>query len=1379
MKRSNYMVSGLLLSAFIAGLLIWNSSAETASAQKNAELGSVVTVGEYNARDEFSLTQGGSNGLWNYGYSASDTDNTLTLFVPATDTDTIPGCNGGNFERWRINNPDTIPQIARHNPALTCNNIPSNALFMHPGFGGQRAVVRWTAPGSGTFQLTGSLQRMNLGATTDLKIIKNAATPSESIVFAGNNSSTFQIAYNVNVTVAAGDKLDFSVGNGDGSQIGDGSSIAINISQAANACLTAPANLQVNVPAENSPMDVASVNPNASLVGDATYTNMGKVGRGFEFDGAGDYVRIEDNLAQRPATAVTTEGWFKFDSVSGLVSLISKPLRNSPFNSYTIYLDGGQLRGLVSNGPQYTRVFSNFTPQTGVWHHLAFTYDLTGGVSTLKLYANGVEVTSGQDGTANMPIAYDANPLPLLIGGEYEINAQNFFLDGQADEVSVYGRALGATEIFNLVKSGSFGKCSSQNCAQSQQGLVSWLKAEGNALDSKGSNNGTSSGVTFSAGKVGLAFDFNGTAGNFVSAGTSLMNAGTADFAVDFWMQTSNNRLEQVIGKRSTCSSGEPPFFNIRKLPNGRLVIELDNGSGQRVSFDSIRVITDGVFHHIAVQRVGNSLQLYIDGVLDNSATGVAGINLSNSGQFAIGGLSCAGVDGTQTFTGKIDEVSVYNRSLTLTEIQSFFYAGGDGKCNSTPCVQSPNNLVSWFAGEGNALDSKSGNHGTLVNGATFQSAKVGSGMKFDGTNDFVEVPDNPSLKPTTLTLETWLKFDSLTSTVTGGAPAGYQNIIFKKNSRTAGTGFEGGYSLVKNPDNRLGIGFNSAGGGTDFASSTTFVQTGVWYHIVATHDGANIRLYVNGQLEGTGTATFPIDYGTTPLYLGTAAVPFTGYFSGVQDETSIYNRALTAQEVSAIYNAGSSGKCKPVAPAPASDQMAWFTGDGDTRDFTGGNPNGSLRGDAGFAVGKVGQAFTLDGNGDYIEVADDADHRPATQLTAEGWFKFNNFNNVPHMIGKGLRGNDRDSYAMWFANGNIRLGYSDSASNMFVYDTGFVPKVGEFNHYAMVLNTDDAGVNSNTFKLYVDGVQVFSGVAGGPIFYDANPHPLTIGVDINNDIPDFPLDGQIDEVSLYSRALSADEVAAIYSAGNAGKAKTVTVTTPLVVRSKSKSAQLAPLTIPISTATVTFANLTGSGQITESNVDLGSLPALPAGATATGLAYEIASTAAYQNGSPDDVQVCFNVPALANLTFANLRIYHLENGAWVSRTAGANASPNLCTDNLTSLSPFVIAQVTPTAAAVSVAGKVVDAGGRGLSRVSVTLTDSQGRSVYATTNAFGRYRFDGVAAGDVYTVSVASKRYSFAVSSQAVLLQDAIDNVDFMASEGLTSVGSPEFKKE
>lgn len=1152
MKRKIRILLGFTLTAIICGTTILYYSTEKVLAQKTDNIGNLGTLPtEYNARNEFSLVQGGTNGLWRYGYSASQSNNAFTEFVTA---DTIPICSG-QFSRWYVPNNDVVPQIAAHNLGTPCANIPTNALFIHPGqtvLGGgdpvRRAVVRWTAPASGSFQLTGSLQRQNLGATADLKIIKNAATAGESVVFSASNTATYQISYNVSVTVAAGDTLDFSVGDGGNGYNSDGSSIVINISQPpVAACLPAPANLQVNVPAENSPVDVQSVNTNASLVGDAFYTNTGKVGRAFEFDGAGDYVRIEDNAAQRPATAVTAEGWFKFDSASGIVSLISKPVRNSALNSYTLYLENGQLRGLIGNASQFTRALSNFSPQTGIWHHLAFTYDFTGGVSTLKLYANGAEVTSSVDGTANLPLSYDANPYPLLIGADFENNNPQFFLDGQADEVSIYGRALSQTEIFDIVQQDSFGKCS------------------------------------------------------------------------------------------------------------------------------------------------------------------------------------------------------------------------------PVPCVQSPNNLVSWFAGEQNALDSKSNNHGTLQNGTTFQTGRVGQGIKFDGVNDYVEVPDNASLKPATLTVETWVKFDSLTSTVTGGAPTGYQNIIFKKNSRVAGSGFEGGYSLVKNPDNKLGLGFNSAGGATDFASSTTTVQAGIWYHIVGTHDGANIKFYVNGQLEGTGAATFPIDYGTTPLYLGSSQVPFSGYFNGVQDETSIYNRALSASEISSIYNAGTSGKCKPVGLNPPANQIAWFTGGGDARDFTGMNPNGVLQGNTNFRVGKVGQAFNFDGSGDYISTADSANWDFGTgDFAIESWFNSPNPAGTQRIISAGSQADGANN--LW------SLGYGDNGDwgggqrlNFAVFNGGGYNDFSS-NQVAFRPNTwhHAAVVRSGTsLTFYLDGVAVGTVAIGAGFAANGGTTGAIIAARYNNDaatIFEFA-NGKLDEISVYKRALSASEITAVYNAGIAGKSKTAAITVLPPLAAKRGLSSLQPAAVQISSATVSFANATSSGLISENPIDLALLPKLPVGATFTGLAYDISTTAGYQNGSADDVQVCFNISALNNLTFANLRIFHLENGMWINRTQISNVSPNLCSDNLTSLSPFAIVEaLVPTSANVSVSGRIADVSGNAVKGVIVSLTDAQGNVINVNTNSFGRYSFGEIASGRIYVVSVNSKRYGFTPSSQVLNLQQSITDVDFTA---------------
>jgi len=1119
--RTKLYLSLILTVLLISGAFAWQPESffATEDNDKTSKSDTFLGAPEYNPRDEFSLTQGGTNGLWNYGYSTSDTDNTLTLFNPATDADTIAVCNG-SFERWRIANAETIPQIARYGPSEPCGNIPPNGLFIHPGKDNKRAVLRFTVPTSGTFQITGGFQKHVSGATSDLKIIKNGGLPGETVLYSGVIGAVYQQTFNFTATVTVGDKIDFSVGDdGDNTWQGDGSSITVTIGQVSNSCLPIPANLQVNVPAENSAVDIQSGNTNAQLVGDASYTNPGKVGRAFKFDGDGDYVRIEDNEAQRPTNAVTVEGWFKFNSTAGIVSLISKPVRNSALNSHTLYLENGELRGLIGNASQYTRAGSSFTPQTGVWHHLAFTYEMNAGISTLRVYANGVDVTSFVDGTPNLPLYYDANPYPLLIGGEFENNAPGFTLNGQADEVSVYGRALSSAEILDIVRHGGYGKCPQTNCA-------------------------------------------------------------------------------------------EPP-----------------------------------------------------------------------------------------------------------------------------------NNLVSWYSGEQNALDSRSNNHGTLQNGTTFQAAKVGQGLKFDGSNDYVEIPDSSSLKPANLTVETWVKFDSLTSTTTGGAPSGYQNLVFKKNSRAPGTGFEGGYSLVKNPDNRLGLGFNSPGGGTDFANSTTIMQAGVWYHVVGTHDGTNIKLYVNGQVEGTGTATFPIDYGTTPLYFGSSQVPFGGYFSGVLDETSIYGRALSASEILTIYDAGQSGKCKPSPINPPANQVAWFTGDGDARNFTGLTTPGTLTGDTTYLVGKVGQSYKFDGNGDYVTTVDSSYWDFGTNdFAIEGWINTPSGTGVQRIISAGSQADGANNLwslgygdiCAWGCGQRLNLavfngsGYADFSSNVVVF------RPNTWHHVAVVR----AGTS---FTFYVDGVPAGTSPVGAGLVINGGTTGAILGARYNGTPSDrFEFaNGMLDEISIYQRAVTASEIAAVYNAGVAGKVKAK----PAGAGSNVQT-QLAD-------ATVTYAALNTPGLTSQSGIDLGLRPALPSTATFTGLSWDISTTASYQNGTADDVRVCFNIPSLSGIPIAALRVLQLVGGSWVNRTAAGNTHSNFCTDNVSSLSQFVIVQDSGTQL-YTVSGRVTNSNGFGISGVWVQLRDATTFYGNVPTDANGDYSWTNLVGGESYTLTpvLANNTFTPAVRS-------------------------------
>lgn len=88
----------------------------------------------------------------------------------------------------------------------------------------------------------------------------------------------------------------------------------------------------------------------------------------------------------------------------------------------------------------------------------------------------------------------------------------------------------------------------------------------------------------------------------------------------------------------------------------------------------------------------------------------------------------------------------------------------------------------------------------------------------------------------------------------------------------------------------------------------------------------------------------------------------------------------------------------------------------------------------------------------------------------------------------------------------------------------------------------------------------------------------------------------------------------------------------------------------------------------------------------------------------------------------------------------------------------------TPTAASVLLSGRVVTSDGRGISGAVLTLISGRGLELYARTNPFGYYRFEGIEAGDFAVVTVGSKRFEFSSPTQSFVVGDSISDVNFVA---------------
>lgn len=125
------------------------------------------------------------------------------------------------------------------------------------------------------------------------------------------------------------------------------------------------------------------------------------------------------------------------------------------------------------------------------------------------------------------------------------------------------------------------------------------------------------------------------------------------------------------------------------------------------------------------------------------------------------------------------------------------------------------------------------------------------------------------------------------------------------------------------------------------------------------------------------------------------------------------------------------------------------------------------------------------------------------------------------------------------------------------------------------------------------------------------------------------------------------------------------------------------------------------------------------------------------------------------NAAFDNTFSYSAPVNSYVSSTA-----TDLTTGDTSEFSNAKLVSVA-TAASVSIAGRVTETFGRGVSGARVALTDSNGNIRYAMTNFFGYFRFTQIAAGETYILTATHKRYEF--FAQIVSVNDDRDDINFV----------------
>ena len=669
--------------------------------------------------------------------------------------------------------------------------------------------------------------------------------------------------------------------------------------------------------------------------------------------------------------------------------------------------------------------------------------------------------------------------------------------------------------------------------------MVGWWKGDGNALDLVGGNNGIgSNGVAYASGEVGQAFSFNGV-DSYVEVPDSASLRLTNALTVEFWIQREDlTSPDYVVNKGGDWTGGA--------LNYGVDLVQNQYGNALAFFFaGGVRTagqIADLNWHHCAVVAQNGAVDpvFYIDGVVQPVASrqGAATLNLYPSTRPLIIG---AQLDTIASYYSKalIDELSIYSQALSQSQIQAIYSAGSGGKCVPTPpitCTPPPAGMVGWWRGEGNALDVGGVNNGVLEGTIGFAVGEVGQGFVFNTTNADVRFPASASLNvgvTSGFTLEAWI-YPSNTAA---------RGPLFEWNNQVNGWGahfwIDPGQGGGFHPGLLYANIADSSGGWHQINTGVGVLSSNTFQHVALTYDKPSgmATIYRNGAVVAQANLGSFTALTTYDLFLGrrpTGAPGDLATFSGLIDEPSVYSRALTQVEIQAIYNTGSVGKCVPTPPItctpPTAGMVGWWKGDGNALDLVGGN-NGNGSNGVAYASGEVGQAFSFNGVDSYVEVPDSASLRLTNALTVEFWIQREDLTSPDYVVNKG---GDWTGGVLNYGVDLVQNQYGNALAFFFAGGVRTAGQIADLNWHHCAVVAQNGAVDP---VFYIDGVvqPVASRQGAATLNLYPSTRPLIIGAQLDT-IASYYSKALIDELSIYSQALSQSQIQAIYGVGSGGK---------------------------------------------------------------------------------------------------------------------------------------------------------------------------------------------------------------------------------------------------
>lgn len=701
----------------------------------------------------------------------------------------------------------------------------------------------------------------------------------------------------------------------------------------------------------------------------------------------------------------------------------------------------------LASGPTWVGVgdWSNHAP--GRFYHVAGVVSKTNG--TLKIYVDGDLISTSTFTAGTSAYDYGTNPWRLGISSP-GASTWGHACDGVIDDARIYNRALADDEIAAIAKTGL-------------RGHWKFDETSGTTL-SDSSVNGA--GAAFAAGtptRIAAVRDNGLTFSGANSADTDANFDPIPQGSVAFWLRPS------AVPSSTQRLLGISDSWEVTLGTTGLLSCDLGAATGiaSTTAFTSSAKWRHVVFNY---NSIADTYEMYVDGQLEKSGA------LTGSDQAA--GILTFGTrtGSTNYYAGSLDDVRIYGRPLTASEVADIYGLIGHWKMDS---------------GSGTSLVDSSGKGSTAAFNTgtpTWVAAVRSYGLQFSGSNDAITA--SSVTPPSEGTLAFWFQSD--------GTPTATERLL----------GLDPDFEVRQGTDGLVAFDLDGdASGG--FTTTTALVEASRWRHLVAVFDSDDdsYQIYIDGELHKSGTSSTALSApSAAQLSFGTRTGS-TQRFSGALDDVRLYNRKLSPAEIYEVFGMTGWYKLDETSGTSATDS----TGLGNSGTFSGSPTLGAT------ANGATSQGYAAAFNGaNYMQASGLFDS--SSSVSASAWVRLDGADSAgADVVSLGdyfrLRLNGGTSgAAVSYYNGSTDV---TATVSQIILDTGW-------HHFAAVLRSGD------TLKLYVDGVEAASTAVSGGISYAGRGSNTRIASHGNSGTTT-DLTGRIDDVRIFNRAMTPEEVYYLY----------------------------------------------------------------------------------------------------------------------------------------------------------------------------------------------------------------------------------------------------------